>query len=33
MAYSHGGYYELGKCIGHFGWSVKKRSNWIKYTQ
>ncbi len=25
MAYSHGGYYELGKCIGHFGWSVKKK--------
>lgn len=25
MAYSHGKYYELGKYIGHFGWSVKKK--------
>lgn len=23
MAYNHGGYYELGQCIGRFGWSVK----------
>ncbi|WP_290143854.1 flavin reductase family protein, partial [Duncaniella muris] len=23
MAYSHGGYYELGRCLGRFGWSVK----------
>ncbi|MCM1092939.1 MAG: flavin reductase family protein [Bacteroides sp.] len=25
MAYSHGAYYELGKEIGRFGWSVKKK--------
>ncbi len=25
IAYSHGRYYELGKYIGHFGWSVKKK--------
>ena len=25
MAYSHGGYYELGKRIGKFGWSVEKK--------
>lgn len=25
MAYSHGKYYELGRYIGHFGWSVKKK--------
>ena len=25
MAYSHGGYYELGKKIGKFGWSVEKK--------
>lgn len=25
MAYSHGGYYELGKLIGRFGWSVRKK--------
>ena len=24
MAYSHGAYYELGRRIGKFGWSVKK---------
>ncbi len=25
LAYSHGAYYELGKEIGRFGWSVKKK--------
>ncbi|WP_106831124.1 flavin reductase family protein [Parabacteroides pacaensis] len=25
IAYSHGKYYELGECIGKFGWSVKKK--------
>ena len=25
MAYVHGGYYELGKKIGKFGWSVEKK--------
>ncbi len=25
MAYSHGAYYELGRQIGRFGWSVKKK--------
>ena len=25
MAYSHGNYYELGKLIGKFGFSVQKR--------
>ena len=25
MAYAHGGYYELGKKIGSFGFSVKKK--------
>ena len=25
MAYAHGHYYELGKCIGHFGFSVRKK--------
>ena len=25
VAYSHGEYYELGACIGKFGYSVKKR--------
>ncbi len=25
LAYSHGKYYELGKMIGQFGWSVKKK--------
>lgn len=25
LAYSHGKYYELGECIGKFGWSVKKK--------
>jgi len=25
LAYSHGKYYELGKLIGKFGWSVKKK--------
>lgn len=23
MAYNHGGYYEIGRCLGRFGWSVK----------
>ncbi len=26
IAYSHGHYYKLGEEIGHFGWSVKKKS-------
>lgn len=25
IAYSHGEYYALGKALGHFGWSVRKR--------
>ncbi len=25
LVYSHGGYYGLGKCLGKFGWSVKKK--------
>ena len=25
IVYSHGEYYSLGKLIGHFGWSVRKR--------
>jgi hypothetical protein len=25
LAYSHGHYYELGKKIGKFGWSVEKK--------
>ena len=25
LAYSHGAYYELGKEVGRFGWSVKKK--------
>lgn len=25
MVYSHGEYFELGKCLGKFGWSVKKK--------
>lgn len=25
IAYSHGKYYELGECIGKFGWSVSKK--------
>ena len=25
IAYSHGEYYRLGKAIGHFGWSVRKK--------
>ena len=25
LAYSHGEYYELGKALGHFGWSVRKK--------
>ena len=25
LAYSHGKYYELGKLVGKFGWSVKKK--------
>ena len=25
LAYAHGHYYELGKCIGHFGFSVRKK--------
>ena len=27
IAYSHGEYFELGKFIGHFGWSVRKKSS------
>jgi len=26
IAYSHGQYYKMGENIGHFGWSVKKKS-------
>lgn len=26
MAYSHGEYYALGKALGHFGWSVRKKT-------
>lgn len=26
LAYSHGRYYSLGEYIGHFGWSVKKKT-------
>lgn len=26
IVYSHGEYYTLGKLIGHFGWSVRKRT-------
>ncbi len=26
MAYSHGEYFTLGRSLGHFGWSVRKRS-------
>jgi len=26
IAYAHGGYFELKKCLGTFGWSVKKKS-------
>lgn len=25
LAYSHGEYYALGKALGHFGWSVRKK--------
>ncbi len=25
LAYAHGHYYELGRCIGHFGFSVRKK--------
>ena len=25
IAYVHGQYYALGKALGHFGWSVKKK--------
>ncbi|OGC24904.1 flavin reductase [candidate division WOR-1 bacterium RIFOXYB2_FULL_42_35] len=25
ICYSHGNYYALGKCLGHFGYSIKKR--------
>ena len=25
IAYVHGQYYTLGKALGHFGWSVKKK--------
>ena len=25
LAYSHGEYFELGKALGHFGWSVRKK--------
>ena len=25
LSYAHGHYYELGKCIGHFGYSVRKK--------
>jgi hypothetical protein len=29
LAYSHGNYYELGKRIGKFGWSVQKKQTTI----
>ena len=25
LGYAHGHYYELGKCLGHFGYSVRKK--------
>ncbi len=27
LTYSHGHYYDLGKELGHFGWSVRKKEN------
>ena len=27
IVYSHGEYYTLGRLIGHFGWSVKKKNS------
>lgn len=30
IAYSHGEYFELGKVIGHFGWSVRKKKKNLK---
>lgn len=27
IAYAHGEYFDLGKSIGHFGWSVRKKKN------
>ena len=29
LSYAHGHYYELGKCIGHFGYSVRKKQGSI----
>ena len=26
LVYSHGEYFSIGKFIGHFGWSVRKKS-------
>lgn len=25
LAYAHGHYYELGRCLGHFGYSVRRK--------
>ena len=25
LAYAHGHYYSLGKCLGHFGYSIRKK--------
>lgn len=30
MAYSHGEYFQLGKMIGSFGWSVRKKKKGVK---
>lgn len=30
IVYSHGEYYTLGKLIGHFGWSVRKKKRTIR---
>lgn len=27
LAYSHGQYFSLGQCLGHFGWSVRKKQD------
>jgi hypothetical protein len=33
IVYSHGEYYTLGELIGHFGWSVKRKSTKRKKLQ
>lgn len=30
IVYSHGEYFELGKLIGHFGWSVRRRKTTVR---